>query len=249
MYTDFASVYDTLMRDVPYERWAAHYLRLLSRYNALGKKCAECACGTGLLTVPLAKAGMRMTGVDMSGEMLEKAMRRARDVGVNIPFVRQDMRQLSLPSRADAVLCTCDGVNYLTNKESAETFFKAAFRALKPGGVLIFDVSTPYKLRNTLGSKTLTYVDDASAYIWNNTYSEKTGLIRMALTIFIKTPSGEFRRVEETQVQRAHSRQELKEWLEAAGFERIRFFGGLRLNSPRETDARWHVAAIKPTEG
>ncbi len=248
MYTDFAAVYDLLMRDVCYEQWAAHYAELLKKYGAERKKCVECACGTGALTVPLGKQGFQMTGVDLSGEMLERAMKRAREAGQNIPFIRQDMCRLALPSRTDAVLCTCDGVNYLTAKPRVSAFFRAAYAALRPGGVLIFDVSTPYKLGHTLGNGTRTFAGGDYAYIWNTAFSEKTRLCRMALTIFTKTDDGLYRRTEEEQTQRAHGREELAEALTDTGFERIRFFGGYAMRSARETDARWHVAAVRPKE-
>lgn len=248
MYTDFAAVYDLLMRDVPYEKWAAHYAALLQKYGVERKKCVECACGTGALTVPLSKLGYKMTGVDLSGEMLEQAMKRAREAGQTIPFIKQDMCKLTLPSRTDAVLCTCDGVNYLAAKPRVSAFLKAAYAALKPGGVLIFDVSTPYKLKHTLGSGTRTFAGGDYAYIWNTAFSERTQICRMALTIFTKTDEGLYKRTEEEQVQRAHSREELTKALTDVGFERIRFFGGYSMRSAREKDARWHIAAVRPKE-
>ena len=47
----------------------------------------ECACGTGGLTLPLAKT-YDMTGVDSSGDMLAVAADKARRAGLNIPFVQ-----------------------------------------------------------------------------------------------------------------------------------------------------------------
>ena len=247
MYTAFASVYDALMRDVPYEDWAAHYLRLLARYGAAGGKCVECACGSGALTIPLKKGGMRVTGVDMSGEMLAIAMRKARETGLLIPFVRQDMCELRVPSRVQAVLATCDGVNYLLTKERLAQFFRAAFGALKAGGVLLFDVSTPYKLLFALGD-TRTYVAEDNAYIWHNRVHPAKKTVDMALTIFAKRPDGAYERIEEGQTQRAFEMDELRGALTEAGFERIRFFGGMRLSAPREKDMRWHIAAVKPKD-
>ena len=245
MYTDFAHVYDLMMDDVPYADWAQHYLTLLDKYGASKGKCVECACGTGRLTVPLQKAGMKMTGVDLSSQMLEIAMQRAREQGCLIPFIHQNMCDLTVPSRVNAVLCTCDGVNYLTDKKQLSSFFAAAFKALKPGGVLLFDVSTPHKLRDVLGNGTRTYVSDSYSYIWNNMYSSKSARLQLDLTIFVKKENGLYEKLEEKQVQRAHSRDELTEALLQSGFTGVRFYGNMRMNAPRENDLRWHVAAVK----
>ena len=175
MYTDFARIYDLLMQDVDYDAWSVHLLRLLgSRGIGSGDACVECACGTGALTVPLAKAGLKMTGVDLSGEMLSAAMLRARNAGCTIPFVRQDMASLALPRRVRAVLSTCDGVNYL-DVQRAPLFFQRAFESLRPGGVLLFDVSTPYKLRTQLGKNTLTRREEDFCYIWETAGTKPPG--------------------------------------------------------------------------
>ena len=100
MYTDFAAIYDLLMQDVDYAAWSVHLLRLLeSRGVTRGASCVECACGTGSLTIPLSRAGLKMTGVDLSGEMLSAAMLKARGAGCFIPFIRQNMASLSLHLR------------------------------------------------------------------------------------------------------------------------------------------------------
>ena len=107
MYTAFAAVYDRLMRDVDYEAWARHYARLLAGAHVHGGNVCECACGTGSLTLPLRRLGYRMTGVDLSRDMLSQAAQKARDAGLEIPFVCQDMCHLQLHRRQDAILCTC----------------------------------------------------------------------------------------------------------------------------------------------
>ena len=150
MYQDFAEIYDALMNDVDYESWAEHYTRLLSIFGIRGGKICECACGTGGLTLPLRRRGFQMTGVDLSREMLWQAAQKARKNGMNIPFVQQDMRSLNLHKPVDAVIATCDGVNYLMTEEDLLSFFRAAKRAIRPGGALIYDVSTPHKLKNIL---------------------------------------------------------------------------------------------------
>ena len=246
MYTAFARVYDQLMDQVDYAAWSRHYQELMRMCFVPDKgKIIECACGSGNLTLPLRRMGYQVTGVDASEQMLSAAMEKARAAGLNIPFVRQDMCALAAPSPVHAVLCTCDGVNYLTSPQRVQAFFSAAYAALRPGGALIFDVSTPDKLSRTLGNNTLSSDDDAVSYIWRNRFSEKSRCVEMNLSLFVRRPDGAYDRLEENQLQRAHERDEIRGWLRAAGFLGVRFFGRLRMTPPRAGDDRWHVMAVK----
>ena len=246
MYTAFAQVYDLLMADIDYQSWADHYIRLLRMGGQnIGEHCAECACGTGNLTIPLQLKGLKMTGIDLSGEMLEIAMAKARKAGVFIPFVLQNMCQITLSAPQDAVFCTCDGVNYL-DRDSLRIFFSQAFRQLKPGGKLIFDLSTPYKLKQILGNSTLTRSEEHYAYIWENHWTEKNSCVRMALDIFVCNKQNTYTRVEEYQIQYAHDREIICQLLQLAGFQPPRFFHEMTLDPAADTDSRWHVVTIKP---
>ena len=249
MYTDFARIYDLLMQDVDYDAWSVHLLRLLESGGIKpGDACVECACGTGALTVPLSKAGLKMTGVDLSEEMLSAAMLRARTAGCMIPFVRQDMAALTLPRRVRAVLSTCDGVNYL-DEQRASLFFQRAFECLRPGGVLLFDVSTPFKLRTQLGSRTLTRREEDFCYIWENRWDASAGRVRLHVTAFVRNAAGTYDRVEEKQTQYAHDRVTLKRQLSQCGFADIAFYGRMSMSPARSDDDRWHVIASKPLGG
>ena len=146
MYEDFAAVYDALMDDFDYPAWANYYMRLLAGAGPAPKTAFECGCGTGSLSIPLARAGLKLVASDLSEDMLRLAQEKARRSGVMIPFVRMDMREMATPRPVDAVLACCDAVNYLVSEGDVLSFFRAAHRALKPGGVLAFDVSSAAKL-------------------------------------------------------------------------------------------------------
>lgn len=248
MYTDFAQVYDDLMKNVNYLAWADFYTQMMYYYGIRGGKIAECACGTGNLTLPLYRKGFGMTGVDISAEMLWQASQKARKEGMQIPFVRQDMSQLRLHRAMDAILCTCDGVNYLTTAEKAQSFFNAAYQALRPGGCLFFDVSTPYKLSNQLGNHVIWEDGEDYSYVWENQYDEKSALVEMNLAIFQKTPQGLYQRFDEAQLQRAHTFEELEQWLAKAGFTHIACYGDRHMQVPSLRETRWHIAARKPVD-
>ena len=245
MYTGFAEVYDQLMGDVNYDAWADFYVRLMEAFGIREGKICECACGTGSLTLPLYRRGFHVTGVDLSQDMLWIAAQKARSEGIAIPFVRQDMRQLRLHRPMDAVLATCDGVNYLLEDQDALDFFRAAWNALRPGGGLFFDVSTPYKLQHALGNQIICEDLENITYMWQNRFSEKTQTVDMHLCIFVRQEDGSYRRIDEEQKQRAHSMQSLTALLQQAGFDRVMVFGNGRLEPPREGEQRWHIAAIK----
>ena len=245
MYQAFAELYDELMNDVDYEGWADYYTRLLSIYGVRSGKICECACGTGGLTIPLYYRGFQMTGVDISREMLWQAAQKSRKRGIAMPFVQQDMKALNLHRPMDAVLATCDGVNYLLTEEDLLSFFRAAHRAVRPGGALVFDVSTPYKLKHILCSGLMGEDREDVTYIWQNTWHEKTQTVDLDLVFFVLEKDGRYRRMEEHQKQRAWDEKTLKETLWHAGFRTVSFYGDFTLNALKEGNQRWHVAATR----
>ena len=248
MYKDFALVYDRLMRDVDYTAWADHYLALLRLAGINeGALVTECACGTGSLTLPLS-AHCRITGLDLSQEMLSQAALKLKQAGRQVPLICQDMQQLKVHKPQDAVLCTCDGVNYLTNDKGLARFFSAAYHALRPGGALVFDVSSFYKLSQQLGDKTLTRTTDDCHYIWYNCWQPQASLLHMQLHVYTRASDLRFDYFVEDQRQRAYTPDELTLALKLAGFERIQAFGELTFRAPQAQDKRLHVLAIKPDD-
>lgn len=244
-YGKFAAVYDGLMRDVDREAWAAYIISLLGAGRGT---VVDCACGTGELTLRLARAGYAVTGQDVSPEMLAVAAEKARMARLNIPFIRQDMRKLSLHRRVDAIVSACDGVNYLASRTALSEFAQAAYASLKPGGLLLFDASSRYKLSTVLGNNTFALDEADSAYIWQNAYDPETKLIRMDLTFFTRMGEGEaYERFTEEHLQRAHSEREIRAALTGAGFETVEAYEAFTQNAPTETSERLQFAAKKGT--
>ncbi len=245
MYADFAAYYDELMSEVDYGGWAAYYSSLLDGAGVRrGGPVTECACGTGGLTVHLARL-YSLTGVDRSQEMLSLAAAKLRAAGLTVPLVCQDMRRLRLMRPQDALLCTCDGVNYLTDESALSAFLRSARAALGPGGALAFDVSSPYKLSAVLGNNTLASTRGRVHYIWENAWHEKSGLLDLRLQLYARQEDGLFRHAEEIQRQKAWREDELRAALLAGGFGGIRIFGDRTDRPPRAEEERWHIVAIR----
>ena len=242
-YSAFAEIYDALMDDVDYTGWADYYLSLVRRAEVVPAQLCDCACGTGALSVPFASHGIRVTGVDLSGEMLRMAQRRARQAGVQVMFVQQDMRMLRLPRPVDAMVCGCDGVNYLLDDDALRAFFKSAHAAIRPGGALAFDVSSAWKLEHVLGNSFFGEERDDIAYLWSNAFDPDGRTVTMDLTFFVRETDGRYRRFSEVHTQKAHDAGHLTELLEASGFELLGSFGDRTFEEPQPEEQRIHFLA------
>ena len=233
MYGKFAGLYDPLMKDVDYDRWAGYIASFLPEGSL---SIADCACGTGEMTLRLAKLGHTLTGVDISEDMLRVASEKARKAALKIPFICQDMAKLTLHRPQDAIVCACDGVSYLDSIEGAAEFFAAAYNALKPKGMLLFDISSKFKLEKVLDCNTFAEDDGERAYIWKNCYDPESRLISMELSFYEKQ-GDMYRRFEEKHIQRAHGEDELISAMEKAGFD-AKAYSFLTMENTKEDDIR-----------
>ena len=123
MYQQFAQVYDRLMDDFDYAAWADDYLRLIRSRLPQATTACECGCGTGNMTVQLARRGLKLTASDLSEDMLRLAQEKARRAGVSVPFVRQDMRSLALHRPVDAVIAFDVSTRFKLKEEMGDAFF------------------------------------------------------------------------------------------------------------------------------
>lgn len=244
-YGAFAEIYDMLMDDFDYAEWSKYYIELIRRQGVTPKTMCDCACGTGSLTVPFAARGIRVTGVDLSGEMLEYAAEKARKNGQRIMFVRQDMSKLQLPKPVDALVCGCDGVNYLLNESKLRSFFESAHKAIRPGGALAFDISSPYKIEHVLGNGFFGEERDEVAYLWSNRFDPEKRTVQMDLTFFKREQSGLYRRFTENHTQCAHEPEMLKKLMEEAGFTNVQIYGDRTFEAPRADELRIHFSAVR----
>jgi len=217
-YTDFALVYDTLMDNTPYEVWCERVVSILKESSIKNEIVLDLGCGTGTLTELLAKKGYDMIGVDLSYEMLSRAMEKREQSGLPILYLQQDMREFELYGTVKAVVSVCDSLNYLLEDEDVIETFKLVNNYLDPEGLFIFDFNTVHKYRDVIGDTTIAENREDCSFIWENYYHEEECINEYEVTFFIK--EGEyFRRFEETHYQRGYTVEEMKTFLIQAGMD------------------------------
>ncbi|MEL6624324.1 MAG: class I SAM-dependent methyltransferase [Bacteroidota bacterium] len=133
-----AKIYDghnTHMTDLPfYQKW------LPQDKNA---HILELCCGTGRLTLPIAQAGYRITGVDYTPSMLEQANAKASAAGLSIPFIEADMRTFDLPEQYDLIFIPFNSIHHLYHNEDLFQTLRAVKKHLKEGGLFLLDCFNP----------------------------------------------------------------------------------------------------------
>jgi len=112
---------------------------------APGASILDVGCGTGRHSVELAKRGYRVTGIDLSSQMLAKAAQAAKAAGVQVEWVRDDATGFSMPPRFDAAICLCEGAFGLLGSGEDPiaqpwAILKNVSRSLKPWGRAVFTV-------------------------------------------------------------------------------------------------------------
>lgn len=103
----------------------------------------ELACGTGRITLPLARAGVATSGLDVSGPMLAQARAKAEAEGLAIPWHQADARAFELGRRFDRIFIAANALQHLHDLDSHRALFRCVRRHLAPGGRFLIDVFNP----------------------------------------------------------------------------------------------------------
>lgn len=99
-----------------------------------GAKILDLCCGTGRHTLEFARRGYRAAGLDYTQHYIDEAAARAADAGLDIDFIRADMRRIPKERRFDAVVNLFSSFGYFESDTENFKVFAAVARALKKGG-------------------------------------------------------------------------------------------------------------------
>ncbi len=242
-YRELAGCYDRLTNDVNYRAVVDFYFEILQKEQVHPKTAVDLACGTGSVSVLLAERGIKVTGVDMSEDMLTAACGKAFNMENPPVFVCQRLEKLRLPRGVDLAVCALDSLDYITNPEDCAEAIRRIYKVLNPGGVFIFDVNTPEKLRAMDGQVFLDEDDDVYC-VWRGEFDEETNICSYGMDLFRREGAVWHRSFEEHQ-EYAYSEVQLRQFLRQAGFKRVQVYGDRKFASPESGEQRIYFSARK----
>lgn len=252
IYDRFASIYQR----GPYVRFSQNLAEsVLPEYlESLGvqpRYLLDVACGEGSFAVAMSKLGYKVTGIDQSQQMIDLARERANEAEAAVNFRVEDMRCLPFKGEFDLVTCFFDSMNYLLTIRDLQEAIQAAFDALKPGGLYIFDMNTVYGLAvDWMREKTYIQNEaDDFIEIHQQEFDYENLIATMSITIF-KQRGDLWERIEETHQERGYPVADLQFLLTETGFEIIDIYGQLSKRTDLQTTSPrvWFIAR-KPSWG
>jgi SAM-dependent methyltransferase len=134
-YYDESPIVKGRVQDVAFYRNAA---------RDFGDPILELGCGTGRITMSLAEAGKRITGLDLSGRMLERAVKKRAALRVEarerVHLVQGDMARFDLGEKFRLVIIPFRPFQHLLEVRQQMDCLECVRKHLAPGGRLILDV-------------------------------------------------------------------------------------------------------------
>jgi SAM-dependent methyltransferase len=204
------------------------------------RKVLDLGCGPGRHSIPLARLGARVTAVDRSPFLLEKARSRAESEKLDIEWVQEDMRLFVRPDAFDLAINLFTSFGYFGDEEDL-TVLRNVFHSLVPGGLFIIDIIGKEVIARGFASSAVEKRPDGSIWVSTREIIDDWYRIRSHWLLIHD------RKVTEVSFDTTlYSGRELADLLKKAGFESVKLFGSLQ-GTPYDLKAQRLVAvATKP---
>lgn len=248
VYKNFAACY----KRGNYNRFSSKMAELLpdilGEFSLHPEEVLDLACGEGTFSLRMAELGYKVTGIDLSEEMLNIARESAGGVGEEVKFIKEDMREISFSREFDLVTCWFDSMNYLKEEREWRQVFANVHKSLRKGGVFIFDMNTLYGL-SVEWQEDPCYVaqDKEDVFEVHRTgYDREKDLAILKITGFVKR-RGEWKKFEERHKEKAYPLQRIETIFREEGFEKLACWGSLeeRTEPDEESGRVWFLLGKK----
>jgi SAM-dependent methyltransferase len=231
-YGEYASIAELYDHIVPY-RERADVGFFVEAATQSGGPVLEVGCGTGRVLIPTARAGVEMTGLDLSPDMLaicrERLKTEPKDVRARVRLVEGDMRHFELKKSFKLVTLPFRPFQHLTTVEDQLDCLECIHRHLEPGGKVILDLFNPSlkALANQPTGEELAeepefQMPDGRCVIRRHKVAERdlfNQIIHSELVYYITHPDGRLERLVQAFPMRYFFKFEVEHLLGRAGFE------------------------------
>jgi len=112
----------------------------------------DLACGPGRHAIALTAKGHKVTGVDLTECLLEKARAAAEKAGVQVEWIQEDMRRYVRPNSYSLAICMYNSLGYFEDREDDFVTVANVFESLKPGGAFVLECAGKEPLARTFQS-------------------------------------------------------------------------------------------------
>ncbi len=187
-----------------------------------GERVLDLACGYGRHAVPLARAGLEVTGFDLSEALLARARRAAAEAGVSVRWEQGDMRALPFEAQFEAALCLFNSLGYFADDRDHVRVLAGVARALVPGGRFLLEIPSRDGLLRRFRSRD--WWEAEGIRVWERwAFDPWTSQIRVEVRY--RLPDG--REGVRSYALRLFAPHEIVVMAREAGLEPRRLFGGL----------------------
>jgi SAM-dependent methyltransferase len=237
----FAKYYDLIYKDKNYAK-EADFVEACFKEYLKPKKTLEIGCGTGNYTAVFSERGYQITGIDNSEEMLEIARSKC-----NCNFLKMDIRNLSLPSKFDCCLALFAVMGYLTGNGDLMKALTKVREHLTNDGLFIFDVWNGLAVLRSLPENRIKEIESDKLKIVRYAHpalkaSDHICQVDYKLVV-MKKDSNEISEITEKHMVRFFFPQEIRHYLECAGFELLKLCPFLDING-KVTETVWNMTVI-----
>ncbi|MCX5770661.1 MAG: class I SAM-dependent methyltransferase [Candidatus Hydrogenedentes bacterium] len=234
---EIARYYDKIMDFVNYDRW---FMIATSLAELLPTDFIhlDAACGTGTLLRKVRRIGWKSVGIDLSSGMI----RAGRSRGAVAPAAVADLRALPFHSSVDYVTCLFDSLNFILEDGGLDLAFRSLAGALKPGGLIYFDIVTERMITEHFDGQEWTENNGQFTTTWRSKYSRKSHLAETEIRV-TKGAGGMFR-------ERVYAPEEIEAAVQGAGLTILDTLDAHTWETPSRKSIRLDfVAAQHPAQG
>ena len=244
-FKDYADYYDLIYKDKDYVK-EVDFLEEIFGENK-PKNILEVGCGTGNYTKILLERGYEVTAVDISEDMLEIARRKC-----NCTLIKGDIRDIALNEKFDTCVAMFAVMGYITKNSDIIKALNNIRRHLKPNGIFVFDVWNGLAVMRNLPEQRIKEMEN-----------DKIKIVRVAIPnlrafehicevnyklLILNKEDNTCNEINEKHVVRFYFPQEIKYYLENAGFEVLNICPFLDLNDKVDENI-WNTTVIARAVG